>query len=556
MWGQGSSRNTVSDQASLQRLYSMMLSQRSHKNKKKSNKKRTDFLRSQEDNMLLDESTGEPELKRPKIFSEEDLTSIDDVVAGKSASHSIPTDSFDKSERKQAHEYIRKRYKNSLVSRQKGAELKLGPNHIFCLNLIARLSGCKPKVFHVAGTKDRRAITSQLVCAYRVTKEKLLKTASNLRGIWISNLHYSKQRLQLGSSNGNRFSVVLRDIGDVGEAELKGRIEKWASGGFLNYFGHQRFGSCGVSTAEIGRLILSGKWEEAVKTILEPRETARGQLLECLQKYQETGDAEQALKKLHMGQRYNLIEGVVLSELKKNKDAFKNAIMALFRDARSLYVHAYQSLVFNKILTKRVQKYGTKVLEGDVLLSNGQKVKSVETVKVEEIALPLPSFEANLPDNEVGTWYDEILDADGLSKESFKSLQQDFAVGDVIRAMVIKPANMEWELITYKDPRVELQSSQFVINAKKNDKGDSVDNWSVVEVGSAETKDEEVEGVKKENGAGTETINQEVAVNTEAVKKEYKALKIQFDLTPSSYATVALRELLRTDFSKAGQKSK
>lgn len=57
---------------------------------------------------------------------------------------------------------------------------------------------------------------------------------------------------------------------------MKNRVERWSTDGFLNYFGHQRFGACGVSTADVGRLILSGEWEEAVRKILSPREDARG----------------------------------------------------------------------------------------------------------------------------------------------------------------------------------------------------------------------------------------------------------------------------------------
>lgn len=40
--------------------------------------------------------------------------------------------------------------------------------------------------------------------------------------------------------------------------------------------------------------------------------------------------------------------------------------MALPRSSRSLYVHAYQSLVFNRVASRRAQSHGLRVLVGDL----------------------------------------------------------------------------------------------------------------------------------------------------------------------------------------------
>ena len=47
-------------------------------------------------------------------------------------------------------------------------------------------------------------------------------------------------------------NTFFRDIpSSLEEDDLSERVEKWERHGFLNYFGSQRFGSCGVNTAEI-----------------------------------------------------------------------------------------------------------------------------------------------------------------------------------------------------------------------------------------------------------------------------------------------------------------
>ena len=59
-------------------------------------------------------------------------------------------------------------------------------------------------------------------------------------------------------------------------ADLTSRIDEWKQTGFLNYFGTQRFGSCGGTNAEVGRLILAGRWKEAAELLLMPRDEAKG----------------------------------------------------------------------------------------------------------------------------------------------------------------------------------------------------------------------------------------------------------------------------------------
>lgn len=133
----------------------------------------------------------------------------------------------------------------------------------------------KPERFSFAGNKDRRAITTQLVCVTFMSKEQLSGIRRKLLhdNIWINDLHYrSDSKLQLGDLWGNHFEVVLREFNDaITKEELANRINNWLDVGFINYFGHQRFGACGVDTSDIGRHILSGHWEKAVELILSKR---------------------------------------------------------------------------------------------------------------------------------------------------------------------------------------------------------------------------------------------------------------------------------------------
>lgn len=62
-------------------------------------------------------------------------------------------------------------------------------------------------------------------------------------------------------------------------------------------------------------------------------------------------DPHKAFKQL-LGMQKTGIEAKIFASLKKNPLGYRGAILALPRESRSLYVHAYQSLIFNQILTK------------------------------------------------------------------------------------------------------------------------------------------------------------------------------------------------------------
>ena len=85
--------------------------------------------------------------------------------------------------------------------------------------------------FRVAGTKDKRSISTQKVCISHVTAEKLCRAVKTIR-FWnggqrvsIGNFSYEKDDLDLGDLKGNKFTIVLRNV-----EESKETIEKSLSG--------------------------------------------------------------------------------------------------------------------------------------------------------------------------------------------------------------------------------------------------------------------------------------------------------------------------------------
>uniref|UniRef100_A0A1I8BIG8 TRUD domain-containing protein n=1 Tax=Meloidogyne hapla TaxID=6305 RepID=A0A1I8BIG8_MELHA len=419
----------------------------------------------------------------------EQISKFSQIAEGEIEECIIDLKDFAKDVRKQLYEFIRNKFGKTLQTDCKDGILT-----------VKKAKGLKPSHFSVSGTKDRRAITVQRVSAYRVEKRRLCR--QNFRGLWLSDFGYSKTKLELGDATGNYFSIILRDIDDnFNQEEFNKRIEQWKSNGFLNYFGSQRFGACGVQTAGIGRLILNQKWEEAVKALLKPRSDSSMKINKCLKHYTDSGNAKEALQLLKYPDRSSNIEISLLRFLSNYPNGYKGALLALPRNVRTI----------------RKKSFGLKYLPGDLDIQGN--VLNDEANKIENVCLPLPSFENKLPENEVGEWYKQIAKDDEIDYESFKKIESHFGLGNVYRPFIVKPKDVSWQLLEYSFRDEQLQICEFIPKNESNEK-----------------QNEQLK---------------ELMIKEEKVKK---ALKIQFTLPSGTYATIALRELMRIDFSKEAQK--
>ena len=131
---------------------------------------------------------------------------------------------------------------------------------IATLNAIASKIRCKPKVFAIAGTKDKRGVTVQHVTAYRVEPKKLKNLNGKIPGVALGNFEFAKEPLELGKLSGNRFGIILRNI-NCGVANIEKMISMLSSVGFINYFGMQRFGQGMFPTSHVGKLLIKGDWQ-------------------------------------------------------------------------------------------------------------------------------------------------------------------------------------------------------------------------------------------------------------------------------------------------------
>lgn len=187
---------------------------------------------------------------------------------------------------------------------------------------------CHNKVIGYAGTKDRRAVTTQRMSAHRVKAERLvnLNKIGNPIGVWLGDFSYSHAGIKLGDLKGNRFTITLREVPtnielDKIECAMKSLREK----GFINYYGMQRFGTSLISTHSVGALLLNGRWKEACEAILDVKAGGMNDSFEARDLYAK-GDIAKAFELMP---RNCIAERAVLGVLKNDARHYAGALQAV-----------------------------------------------------------------------------------------------------------------------------------------------------------------------------------------------------------------------------------
>ncbi|CAI9102589.1 OLC1v1000881C1 [Oldenlandia corymbosa var. corymbosa] len=263
------------------------------------------------------------------------------------------------------------------------------------IGLIGKMLGVQPRSFGFAGTKDKRSVSTQRVTIFKQRASRLASLNERLIGIKVGDFCHVDEGLTLGQLQGNHFTITLRGVVAESEDIIRASANALGELGFINYFGLQRFGSSSVPTHLIGAALLRGEWKNAVSLILDPRVGDILYMLSFLQRddikrvrehYKETGDVEGTLRQLP---RHLVAEKAILQCLKRSPENYLQALKAIPRTLRMMYVHSYQSYIWNHAASMRVQKYGIdRVVAGDLVYCKKQTIDKELVENYSECELP------------------------------------------------------------------------------------------------------------------------------------------------------------------------
>jgi len=218
-----------------------------------------------------------------------------------------------------------------------------------------------------AGTKDKRSISTQMM-TFRAPLEAI--ATIQIPDVEFLSMYRTNTPVKMGNLIGNRFRILIRDVNDesLGERIESITLELEKLKGFPNFFGIQRFGVTRPVTHLIGKAMINGNFEEAVISYLSyETEHEAPEFKETRRLISKTRDFKQALS---ISPREMTFERMMLGHLSRKPDDFVGALRTLPRNLLMMFVHAYQSFLFNRILSMRIEKNIplNAAISGDIVL--------------------------------------------------------------------------------------------------------------------------------------------------------------------------------------------
>ena len=331
-----------------------------------------------------------------------------------------------------------------------------------------------------AGTKDKRAVTTQLFSVDGVAPEDV----PTISGADIEVVGRTGRPILFGDLAGNDFEITVRDpdapehVDDV-TADLQafagvadGDPSDGATVAVPNYFGQQRFGSRRPVTHEVGLAVVRGAWEGAVLAYVgnpsgyEPERTREARAFVA-----ETRDWQAALDQYprHLGYERSMLHRLVEGD--DDPEDFRAALETVPTNLQQLFVNAAQSYVFNRICSVRLARGlpFTEPVVGDVVcfadtdtpaglpVPDTDRTQAVTEKRVQSITrhcerdrafvtAPLVGTETELADGEPGEIERAVLDDVGVEPADF-DLPGEFHSEGTRRAIAVRT-----ELAVDRDP--------------------------------------------------------------------------------------------------------
>ncbi|XP_054751208.2 pseudouridylate synthase 7 homolog [Lytechinus pictus] len=169
----------------------------------------------------------------------------------------------------------------------------------------------------------------------------------------------------------------------------------------------------------------------------------------------KTRDAKSTLEMLPHHKK-SAVEQQLLRGLLKSRNDYQASFYSIPRNTRLIYLHSYQSYIWNVIVTQRLQRDGFKAAVGDLVQKSVENevlaLPRVEYVTEEnendftiyDVVLPLPGHGVKYPLHQAGKWYTEELAKDGLTVEMLKNSNRDLSLSGAYRKCVVKPTDVSW----------------------------------------------------------------------------------------------------------------
>jgi len=448
------------------------------------------------------------------------------------------------------------------------------------------------------GTKDRRAVTIQLIAARGVRPERIKGLSHILdreeKGrICISRncVYEAEKGLQLGGHGGNRFKILLGASGNLEGSDWGTRVSesvrKVTEAGFANYFGPQRFGlsSCvNLSYNEkqgrfptwnisLGHALLTNDPQRAVRAALTLYKDLPPRIYKALEGLHQPSVSVQASARIAHASlpRSATALRALLRELSRqsrrrgeeklpfwSRDTCAFGLRAVPYRERVRWVQSYQSYVWNLTVSECLAREPKGSLrDTDQVARRTRYEPRCSTVRGEDVfcvgindgfrfsdlVVPLPGYivlsKTQVNKSFAGKVINKILRSHAVNTSSFRVNIAGVRAPGAFRRAIAKPHNLQWCIF---EPRDSQACQQQCRGDKRQYRGDKGKHQGVLEVcGECLARD-----WGKDTKEGWRWPLDAIFPNT----RTNKWILISVDLGVSAYATSLLRELAKKKISE------
>ncbi len=279
------------------------------------------------------------------------------------------------------------------------------------------------------GLKDAKAVTRQYVSSLRKRKDPQAHIIT--KQCVMDLVGYTSKPITKGKLIGNRFTITItgfttgnleRSIMEFEEIINKNHI--------ANFYGYQRFGSSRAVTHLVGRELIKRNFRKAVELYLcYPGKYDSKETIEIRNSCKDVSNFQKVLKIFPPQMD---LERILLQELASSNEPIR-ALRKLPITVRRLFVQAYQSYLFNRVLSKAI-KEGYDIgssKSGDVCFCFGRNtIPRIKRFDEEMDELQLPAIPmvgyAFRDDNRFSSMMKVIMEEENVSKNDFyiKELQE------------------------------------------------------------------------------------------------------------------------------------
>ena len=313
---------------------------------------------------------------------------------------------------------------------------KIGRNTLDVVLDIAKEMKISRKRMGFAGMKDKSALTRQWLCVANSEASELQGLEEKLYNVKVLEIKQNEKKLRIGQLIGNKFRILIRNTNDPeNDAETAKKVlTKLEEFGVPNYYGWQRFGKNRPNTHRVGEFLVHNNIKGAVDSYIGNPYPKEKDHIKAARQFYDDGELEEAYESMPSGMRY---EKMMLRELMKqqrkkgelDEKSYKIALESLPKPLKRMFVHAYQSYLFNKAVSERTKLGINKYIDGDIIIDNEEHL--VHEFDINDINNRIKAFEVHptaplygtkvpLAGAEVGELEQKVLNDEKIKLEDFE----------------------------------------------------------------------------------------------------------------------------------------